>query len=296
MYATGVGASFAGTSTKAASSGTGALTITKAGSTTAVTCADGTFTGSALEPCSAAVTGAGGLDDALDVSYTDNVDAGTAHASASFAGDANHDPSDGSATFEIGRASSTTEISCPPTVGYTGSPQAPCTASVSGAGGLDAPVDVAYAGNLIGTETATATFDGDANHDGSSASATFVIEFGWTGFDAPIGTPGHGAAGKGFKAGQTIPVKFALLDGGGSVVVQGVPPSFSRSDNLGSCDSTPAADTAPAATPELGSPFKWNGSAYQYNWSTKGLTPGLYRIFAGLGDGTVRHEDACLTR
>ena len=295
-YPTGVGASFAGTSTRAASSGTGALTIARAGSTTVVTCADATFTGSPLEPCSASVTGVGGLDQSLAVGYADNTDAGTAHASASFDGDANHDPSTGAATFAIGRAPSTTAVGCPTSVLYTGSPLTPCTASVTGAGGLDAPVDVSYAGNLIGTATAWAMFGGDANHLGSSATATFVIEFGWTGFDEPISTAGHGAAGKGFKTGQTIPVKFALWDAAGDPVLMDGTPTFSRTDNLGSCTSTPAADTGPAATPDAGSPFGWTGSEYHYNWSTKGLTPGLYRIFAALADGTDRYQDVCLTR
>ena len=295
-YPTGVGASFAGTSTTGASSGTGPLTIARAGSTTVVTCADGTFTGSALEPCSASVTGVGGLDESLLVSYADNTNAGTGQASASFAGDANHEPSSDEATFEIGRASSATDVSCPSTMLYTGSPQTPCTASVSGAGGLDASVDVSYAGNLIGTATATATFDGDANHDGSSASATFVIEFGWTGFDEPIGTAGHGAAGKGFKAGQTIPVKFALWDAAGDPVLMYGTPTFSRTDNLGSCSSTPSVGTAPAATPDAGSPFTWTGAQYLHDWSTRGLTAGLYRIFAQLADGTARYQDVCLTR
>jgi hypothetical protein len=42
--------------------------------------------------------------------------------------------------------------------------------------------------------------------------------------------------------------------------------------------------------------FTWDGSQYHYNWSTKGLTAGLYRIFANLADGTVRSVDICLTK
>ncbi len=43
------------------------------------------YTGDALEPCTASVSGAGGLAEAVSVGYTSNVDAGTATATASFA-------------------------------------------------------------------------------------------------------------------------------------------------------------------------------------------------------------------
>ena len=35
---------------------------------------------------------------------------------------------------------------------------------------------------------------------------------------------------------------------------------------------------------------------YHFNWSTKGLTAGEYRIFANLADGTARYVDICLTK
>jgi hypothetical protein len=35
---------------------------------------------------------------------------------------------------------------------------------------------------------------------------------------------------------------------------------------------------------------------YQYNWSTKGLQNGLYRIYATLSDTTSRTVDICLTK
>ena len=42
--------------------------------------------------------------------------------------------------------------------------------------------------------------------------------------------------------------------------------------------------------------YSWNGSQYHYNWSTKGLTAGEYRIYANLADGTKRYVDICLTK
>ena len=41
---------------------------------------------------------------------------------------------------------------------------------------------------------------------------------------------------------------------------------------------------AEAVTPDAGD-VRWDGSQYHYNWSTKGLTAGEYRIYANLADG-----------
>ncbi len=66
------------------SSDTENFTIDPAATTTVVTCpANATFTGSAIEPCSATVAGPA-LSQALTVSYSNNVNAGTATASASY--------------------------------------------------------------------------------------------------------------------------------------------------------------------------------------------------------------------
>ena len=215
-YAAGVGASFAGTSTKAASSGSGSLSIARATSTTTVTCLAGPFTfdGSPIEPCSASVTGAGGLALSPTPAYADNVDAGTATASYDFGGDTNHEPSGDNQTFTIGRASSTTAISCPPSVLFTGSAQTPCTASVSGAGGLDESLDVTYADNVVGTATASAAYGGDANHEGSSASTTFVIAFAWTGLRRADRRPGTRRGRQGLQGGPDDPRQVRALGRG----------------------------------------------------------------------------------
>src|SRR5581483_9798704 len=70
--------SFEGNTNYKASAGTVHDQIDKAGSTTTVTCPAGPYTydGTAQTPCSAAVAGAGGLDQPLGVDYSDNVHAG----------------------------------------------------------------------------------------------------------------------------------------------------------------------------------------------------------------------------
>ena len=97
------------------------IVINKASSTTTVTCpASVTYTGDAQTPCTVTVVGAGGLNLSPAASYTNNVNAGTATASYDFAGDGNHDGSSDAETFAIAKAASTTTVSCPRSVTYTG--------------------------------------------------------------------------------------------------------------------------------------------------------------------------------
>jgi hypothetical protein len=80
-------------------------------------------------------------------------------------------------TLHIAQATSSVTVDCPLTAQtYTGSPLTPCTASYSGAGGLTGSLTPSYSNNVnVGTATASATYLGDANHTGSSNSATFTI-------------------------------------------------------------------------------------------------------------------------
>ena len=231
----------------------GAWSITKATVTVTVSCpASVVYNGAAQTPCTANVTGAGGLSQSLTVTYTNNTNAGTATATASFAGDANHAASTNSTNFtitaaavtatagslngvytgaaqtpsacvvtgaykgaltctdnpasvgpavgsgtvtptvnggnanfavtlvngawSITQATSTVTITCPASVAYNGAAQTPCTATVTGAGGLNQALTVSYTNNTnAGTATATASFAGDANHSASTKSTNFTI-------------------------------------------------------------------------------------------------------------------------
>ena len=111
-YPGAVEASFTTDSTHTGSSGSATLTVNKANTSTVVSCGAGPFTysGSAQTPCSANVTGPGGLNEALTVDYSDNTNAGTATASASYAETANYNASSDSETFEIGKADPSVSI------------------------------------------------------------------------------------------------------------------------------------------------------------------------------------------
>ena len=92
-----------------------------------------TYTGAAQTPATVAVTGAGGLSLTPLAVYANNTNAGTATASYSYAGDANHSASSDSKNFTIDKASSTTVVTI---VGgpftYTGAAQTPATVAVTG--------------------------------------------------------------------------------------------------------------------------------------------------------------------
>jgi hypothetical protein len=47
----------------------------------------------------------------------------------------------------------------------------------------------------------------------------------------------------------------------------------------GACDATAVPDTiTEVVAPDAGVTYSWGGTQYHYNWSTKGLTSGEYRI------------------
>src|SRR5439155_376667 len=212
---------FAGDANHGGSSDSKPFTIGQATSTTLVSCAAGpfTFTGSAQTPCSVAVTGAGGLNEAPTPTYADNTNAGTATASYTFAGDANHAGSNGSKTFAIGQAASTVTVTCPATAQtYTGAAIDACTATVTGAN-LNLTVTPTYGNNLnVGTATASYTFVADANHTGSTDSKTFAIASAtWrlSGFYQPVTmTTGATPIYNTVKGGSTVPLKFNIYAGG----------------------------------------------------------------------------------
>jgi hypothetical protein len=167
------------------------FTINKADSATTVTVGNATYDGNS-HGGNAGVTGAGGLNQSLPVTYsgrnattygpstTAPTDAGDYTASASFGGDADHNASSDSKEFQITKATSMTAVTFEdaPYV-YRGSAYT-ATAQANGAGGLNVPVTIAYSGDCTnvttaGGCTATATYPGDANHEGSNDSRSITI-------------------------------------------------------------------------------------------------------------------------
>jgi hypothetical protein len=270
-----VGATFAGDVDYDPSNGSGDLVIGRAATITTVTCGAGpfTYTGSAIEPCSASVSGGTLNAVPLTVSYLDNIAAGTATASASFLGDLNHEASNDSDTFVIGRAATITTVTCPTSVTYTGSPLTPCTVLVAGAN-LHLTPDPVYTNNVNpGTATASYTFAATDNHFGSTDTKTFQIleSCGTTAtFLAPIKDGVRNIV----KTGNVVPVKLSLVDCNGTAVttktlyirlVSGVVnPGDVEEGNQLLQESVSGADSSGV--------MRLADGRYMYNLTTKGLT------------------------
>ncbi len=103
--------------------------------------------------------------------------------------------------FVISQASSATVVTCPASVVYNGSAQTPCSAAVTGAG-LSTTATVVYGNNTnVGTAAADASYAGDTNHTGSTATQkTFSITpataiCSVSGYSGTYDAAAHGATG-----------------------------------------------------------------------------------------------------
>ncbi|MCU0250441.1 MAG: hypothetical protein MUE61_09545 [Vicinamibacterales bacterium] len=254
---------FAGDTNYAGSTGSANFTIGLAASTTTVTCGPGVpYNAAAQTPCTVAVTGPGGLSLAPAPNYSNNLNAGTASASYTYAGDANYAGSAGTGSFTIPKAPSAVTVACTPSVIYTGQPQAPCAAQATGVG--MSPVDVSaslvYTGNInAGTAGATATYAGDANHDGSSGAGGFAIAKATPVFS--------GLSGPAISAGTTPTALAGTLKSGTLI------PSGSVSITLnGVTQSAPITATGAFSSSFVTGALTTTGSPYTITYSYTGDT------------------------
>lgn len=178
-------ASFAAQGAFDTSSATGTITISQASSTVTVSCPATLqmYTGAAQTPCTAAYKTSDGLRGALTVSYTNSTNVGTAGASASYAGDANHAGSSGTGSFTIIKANQTITLTGVPASANFG--QGPFTLNASATSGLT--VALIASGNCllsanslsltgVGSCTVTATQPGNGNYNPApTLSLTFAI-------------------------------------------------------------------------------------------------------------------------
>ncbi len=217
------------------------------------------------------------LQDGAFIFSTSSLTAGSHTITAEFCGGPTHPHdrcgqyygSSGSATFTIARATSSTVVSCPASVTYTGAPRTPCSAMTTGAGGLSQSTTVTYSNNTnIGTATANATYAGDANHTGSSGSATFAIDVyrfvNVQNMPAP--------AGKSFASISTIPLQWQWATATGEVLnTRSVVPRMMAyaCSNLGQKlpGGYPVGEFS-SLNPGLGNSFSYSETTntWQFNW------------------------------
>jgi hypothetical protein len=259
------------------------IQITPAVTSTTVSCpASVVYTGSPLTPCTASVTGPG-LSQALVPTYSNNVNVGTATASATYAGGGNYQGSNGSANFQISGAVTTASVTCPASVTYTGSPVTPCTGSVTGPG-LSQALTPTYVNNIVGTATATVNYAGGGNYLPSTASKNFQIKYVQSGcFASPVYSVMPTT--KSFQnKGSNVPIKCALLTASGAGVLN-------ANGSLLVQDKGTDGLASPVTVFSLGNAFKVSGSgnyAYGLDTSPSGFVSGhYYYVTATWTDGST---------
>jgi hypothetical protein len=202
--------------------------VDKAPSMTVVTIVGGPFTydGKAQTPATVTVSGVGGLSLTPEAMYANNVNAGTATASYSFAGDENHFGSSDSQTFEIAKADATVTVN-----GSSGVYDAAAhgaTGTATGVGGVDLSAGLNLGATFTDVPGGTAhwTFTGGTNYLDESGDVSIEI----TKADATVTVNGysgvydavaHGATGTAtgvggvdLSAGLNLGATFTDVPGG----------------------------------------------------------------------------------
>jgi hypothetical protein len=159
---------------------------------------------------------------------------------------------------------------------------------------------------LSGLKASSATFNGapvtsgtsfTLNHPGTntftlnamdiadntaSRTATFSVLYRFAGFLPPVANDGSGV----FKLGSTVPVKFPLSDANGASVSTAIAELTLQMLSGGVPVGTPI-DATPPGSADVGNRFRYDGSQYVYNLSTKGLAAGAWQLQVHLDDETV---------
>ena len=129
------------------------------------------------------------------------------------------------------------------------------------------------------TFTLTAT---DVAGNTATQTATFAVVYNFIGFLPPIPNDGTGL----FKLGSTVPVKFQVTDANGVQVSTAIAHLTIQMISGSTLVGTPIDATA-SGNADVGDLFRFDGSQYIFNWSTKGLPTGTWQLQARLDDGTV---------
>jgi hypothetical protein len=290
-------ASYAESANYLGSSDSETFAIAKAATITTVTCPAGpyTYTGAAQTPCSASVTGPGSLNQTLTVNYTDNVNAGTAHASASYTESANYLASSDSETFAIGKANANIHVT-PYSVPHDGNPHTATGTAVGVASdNLYSLLDLSGTthtniGNYLGDVW---TFAGNNNYNASNGTVNDQITY-LTG--TCVGQPGHQILSpispsmttpSTAKKSSTVPAKFRVCDAAGhSIGTPGVVTNFAIVYAVAGTTQDTILDIQ-STTPDTA--FRWDPTNQQwiFNISTKNLGVGVtYTFQIDLNDGT----------
>jgi hypothetical protein len=254
----------------------------------------------------AGVTGVGGLNQTVAVVYTGDCTnvtvANGCIATATFAGDANHNGSSDTKSITINRRPITVTADAK-TKTYSES-DPPLTYQVT-SGSLafsDAFTGALsrVAGELVGTyaiQQNTLSINNIGNYalTYTGANLTITTGFAFNGFHSPIGGSVENGDGgsyanpvKSFKLGSTVPVKFgAIWLNGGAALLNGIH-TLQAIKYSNSTVSEPAIDATPTDAATTGNQFRLTSTDWHFNLSTKGngFTAGTWLLSATLVDGS----------
>jgi hypothetical protein len=122
---------------------------------------------------------------------------------------------------------------------------------------------------------------------------TYNVNYAFSGFLQPINHQ-TGTDVSTFKAGSTVPVKFQLKDANANVVQSASAPQWLTPAEQGATNQAVDEDVF-SLTATTGSSFKWDGTQYHYNWTTKGQSSGFYyKIGVRLDDGQTYYQNISL--
>lgn len=250
------------TGTYADANGTVSDSIAKANATITVTPYSVTYDGSAHTAVGTATGVQSESLSGLDLSGTTHTAVGTYATDAWTFHNPNGNYSDAGSTVHdsIAQAGSVTTVSCPASVIYSGVAQTPCTATVTGVGGLNQTLTVNYANNTnTGTAYASASFAGDSNDMGSSDSEEFAVT------TAPLTVTANSQT----VYGASIPALSATLSG-----FLGTDTQTNSTSGTPSCTTT-ATNASPAETYPITCTA---GTLTSTNYSFSKFVPGTLTI------------------
>lgn len=265
--------------------------IAKAATTTAVTCAAGPFVynGSPHTPCFVSVTGPAGLSLTPAPVYADNVNAGTATASYTFAGDDDYLPSTDSENFTIDKANATINVT-----GYTGFYDGAAHGATGTATGvlgedLTSLLDLGAPFTNVPGGTANWSFAGNSNYNSATGSVSIVIK-AWTltGFYQPVDMSPTGGPVllNTVKGGSTVPLKFEIFVGTAERTSTADIQSFQFQEFV--CGSASSFESPIEVTTTGGTSLRYDltGGQFIQNWQTPKTAGKCYQVRMTAQDGS----------
>ena len=197
-------------------------------------------------------------DTLFAIALTGTLSAGTyaTHCSGGMFGIYGSAP-DINGSLTVNTTSSTTTVTCPVNVSWTGAALTPCTVRVTRSGTADlTPSPATYSANTnVGTASASYNYPGDGNYNGSSDSTNFtIVAAAPTGLTAPVASPK--------TAGALVTWKTPTKNGGATITGYTVTASPKVGTSTRTCSTSKVGSTAPALSCSVSG--LTNGKSYTF--------------------------------